>query len=137
MRLREEVISELVRRWFNRADADFGVAELLTAKVRYLSAVGFYTQQAAEKYLKAYLTEHQIEFPKTHSIKELLNLVALKDRPLAESLRSADVLSPYGADIRYPGDIPDLTLEMARAAVAEAARLRRAICASLGRPPSA
>jgi len=38
--------------------------------------VGFHAQQAAEKFIKAFLVRHQIEFPKTHDIGLLRQLVA-------------------------------------------------------------
>ena len=132
MRAREEVISELVQQWIDKAEKDFGLAEFLLAEARYLDAVGFHAQQAAEKYIKAFLTEHQIEFPKTHRIEELLALVAQTDPKLADSLLPATQLNPYGADIRYPGDIPELTLETAAQALNHAADVRAAIHHALG-----
>jgi len=55
------VINELVQQWLWKAE---------------LTAVGFYCQQAAEKFLRTFLVEHQIESPKTHVINELLALIA-------------------------------------------------------------
>jgi len=92
----------------------------------------FTLNKAAEKYIKAFLSEHQIEFPKTHRMEELLSLVARKDPKLADSLFLAAALNPYGADIRYPGDIPELTLETATQALNRAAEVRAAIHRSLG-----
>ncbi len=131
MRVREEVISELVQQWLTKAERDFGAAEELLSDGRYLDAVGFHSQQAAEKSLKAFLVEHQIEFPKTHKIAELLDLIAPVHSVLAASLRDADVLSPYGAEIRYPGDLPELTLETAATAVRLAGKVRKAVHAAL------
>ena len=131
MRVREEVISEIVQQWLAKAEADFGLASDLLSEDRYLSAVGFHSQQAAEKFLKAFLVEHQVEFPKTHKIADLLDLIAPVHSVLAASLRDADVLSPYGAEIRYPGDIPELNLETASRAVQLAAQVRQAIYAAL------
>ena len=36
--------------------------------------VCFHAEQCAEKYLKGFLTYHQLEFPKTHSIETLVGL---------------------------------------------------------------
>ena len=66
--------------------------------------VGFHAQQAAEKYLKALLTRHQIEFPKTHVIRRLLILLEPVDLAMVEALDDANWLSPFGAEIRYPGE---------------------------------
>jgi len=37
---------------------------------------------------------------------------------------TADVLTPYRFDTRYPGDLPELNLEAARAALDQAAKVR-------------
>lgn len=63
-------MSRLVRQWLAKADEDMAVAErLFKEEMPFLNAITFHAQQAAEKYLKAYLVHRQIEFPKTHSIQ--------------------------------------------------------------------
>lgn len=61
------------REWIDKADADLHVAEQMAAEaavnLRVREIVGFHCRQAAEKYLKALLTRHQIEFPKTHDLQ--------------------------------------------------------------------
>ena len=84
----------------------------------------FHAQQAAEKYLKALLTWHQIEFPKTHAIEQLLDLVKDAEPETASSLRDAVALTPYGVDIRHPGDQPEPNREEAREAVELARKVR-------------
>jgi HEPN domain-containing protein len=54
--------------------------------------------------LKALLTRHQIEFPKTHVIRRLLILLEPVDPALVGALHDANWLSAFGAEIRYPGD---------------------------------
>ena len=54
--------------------------------------------------MKALLTRHQIEFPKTHVIRRLLILLEPVDPAMVEALDDANWLSPFGAEIRYPGD---------------------------------
>ena len=76
--------------------------------------IAFHAQQAAEKLLKGFLTLYQVEFPKTHDINELLNLVSTADAIFAESLRGAHVLTKYGIDIRWPGDQPDVSADEAK-----------------------
>ena len=134
MKSPDEVMRDLVRRWLAKAEEDFGVAaRLLSEQGPYLSAIGFHSQQAAEKFLKAVLVRHQIDFPKTHDIKELLNLVATVDAILAEPLRIAVPLTPYGVDIRYPDDFPALDLDDARTAVSLAATVRESVLRHLER----
>jgi HEPN domain-containing protein len=52
-------------------------AEILaTRELDDYSTCAFHCQQAAEKYLKAYLVRQQIEFRKTHALGHLLHLAS-------------------------------------------------------------
>jgi HEPN domain-containing protein len=125
MRPPEEVRRELVHGWLAKAEADFAVAErLLPDGGAYAWAVAFHCQQAAEKFLKACLSQWQIEFPKTHDLQQLLGLATKQDATVTESLRDAATLTPYGVEARYPGDAPDVTVEEAQQAL-RVARLVR------------
>jgi HEPN domain-containing protein len=111
-----------------KAEEDFNAAKSLTTYGEsFLSTVCFHSQQAAEKYLKAFLTYHQVEFPKTHDIGELLDLIAPKDSKLSESLRDVIVLTNYGVDVRYPGDFPNVTGNDAQQAIQMAEKVRRLV----------
>jgi len=121
-----------VRQWLHNAAEDLGVAEhLLLQNAPYRNAVGFHAQQAAEKYLKTFLVEHQIEFPKTHDLGELLELVATQDAGLAAALGEVIRLTDYAVEVRYPGHAQDLTPEEAREAVRLAKKVRDAVEAAL------
>ncbi len=122
----------LVDEWLRKADEDFAVAEYLISSQRpYYGAVGFHAQQAAEKYLKAFLVHQQIEFRKTHDLDKLLDLVATAAKPSADSLRDVIVLNVYGVEIRYPADLPEMSLREAQEAVELAGRVRDAVSAGL------
>ncbi len=124
----EEVIRKIVGEWIHKADQDITSAEaLLSQDPPLLYPSCFHSQQAAEKYLKAYLTRRQVEFPKTHSIREILNLVKTADEELATELLPATALTPYGVEVRYPGDIPEPTLAQAEEAVELAKKVRGTI----------
>ena len=56
---------------------------------------------------------------------------AAKRKVLAESLQEVIALTPYGAELRYPGDRPDPTAQQACETVALAQRVRRAVCSAL------
>jgi HEPN domain-containing protein len=127
MRPPDEVKKGLIRQWQSKADDDLGVAHHLAAESVYFTAVAFHAQQAAEKYLKAFLVEHQVEFPKTHDLDELLDLVSTIDEGLSDSIRDAALLSQYGVEVRYPGDGPELTEDEARRAVILAEGVRAAV----------
>jgi HEPN domain-containing protein len=128
----DKIKEELLKQWLEKAEKDLGLAKhLLKEKTIYLEAVGFHAQQAAEKYLKAFLVQHQIEFPKTHNLGKLLDLVSRIDPDLAESLREATKLNPYSIVARYPGDSPKINEKDARKAVKLAAMVREKIIETL------
>lgn len=105
-------VESLLRQWIEKAAADLEVARRIAAdatnNLRMREIVGFHCQQAAEKYLKALLTRYQVEFPKTHDIKMLLQLVETVSGPVAGSLSAARWLTPFGVEIRYPGDTAEM-----------------------------
>ena len=128
MRPADQVRRDLIRQWITKAEEDLGAAEILILhKPSYLSAVGFHCQQAAEKFLKALLTLNQIEFPKTHDLGALLDLVSPVETSLAESLNDILLLNPYGVEIRYPGDMQAIDPEDAQNALKLAKRVRDAV----------
>ena len=125
MRPPDKIRDEFVRQWLLRAEEDLNAAKsLITYEASFLSTVCFHSQQAAEKYLKAFLTYHQVEFPKTHDIDELLDLAASVNNELSESLRDITVLTNYGVDVRYPGDFPGVTGSEAKQAIQMAEKVR-------------
>jgi len=133
MRPRDEVIRDLARQWLTKADQDLAVAaHLLSEEAPFLTAAAFHAQQAAEKYLKALLVRHQVEFPKTHDLGELLDLLATADAALAQQLRAAEGLNPYAVDTRYPGDCPEMTVQDGRQAVALATQVKEQVFLRLG-----
>jgi HEPN domain-containing protein len=107
MKRREDEIRRLVAEWLAKADLDFHTVERLCSEDPFRDIVAFHAQQAVEKYLKALLTRHQIEFPKTHELRRLLELLAEAEPQLAVSLKDIRWLEPFGVEIRYPGDRPD------------------------------
>lgn len=123
----EQAKLDLVRQWLHKAEQDFSLAAHLLSEGRYPEAVAFHSQQAAEKLLKGILVLHQIEFPKTHNLGELLDRLALAEPSRAAALRDVTGLNPYGVEHRYPGDFPELTQEEARTAFQLAEKLRATV----------
>ncbi len=57
----------VVRAWFKKAENDLINAEnTIKMDAPPTDTICFHAQQCAEKYLKGFLTFHQIGFPKTH-----------------------------------------------------------------------
>ncbi len=128
MRTPEEVIRDFVKKWLRKTEDDLRAAEILLEKLEGdYEAVGFHAQQSAEKFLKAFLVRHQIEFPKTHDITLLLNLVAKVDTTMAESLRKASALTQYGVEFRYPGDYISTSKQEAKKLLTLARKVKSAI----------
>src|SRR5712692_2125128 len=94
MKSPEEVKSEFVREWLSKANADLLASRHLLkeeSKLAFVSA--FHAQQAVEKALKALLVWHQIEFPKTHDIRQLLDLLTSPEPELSKELDEASSLT--------------------------------------------
>jgi HEPN domain-containing protein len=132
MRPPEEVRKELVCQWLLKADEDMRASETLASvEPPFPYPACFHAQQAAEKYLKALLTWRQIEFPKTHDIEELLRLIESAHPRVASALAESDQLTPYGVEIRYPGDAPQPDLDEAARAIELAHSVRDTVMAQL------
>ncbi len=122
----------LTKRWLNKAAEDFWVMrrEFRNTEDPAYNAICFHAQQCVEKLLKGFLQENDIHFPKTHDIRDLINL-ALPIRPEWEKLIApAEVLTRYAIDSRYPDD--EAYREDAEEAVAVCEKLRRIILDSFG-----
>ena len=128
----EDALRRLVREWVKKADVDFDVAgRLLEEGARFREVIAFHAQQAVEKHLKALLVRHQVEFPKTHDIEELLNLLRRVRPEIADSLQEARWLTPFGVEVRYPGDFPDMLPGEERKAFELARHVKETVMAEL------
>lgn len=108
---KKKIIHAITQQWLKIAERDLLSAKQgLEAEIVITDIVCFHCQQAVEKFLKAFLVKHQIEFPKTHSIIALLNLCANVDKSFKDELLFADVLTDYAVEIRYPDDWYEPTL---------------------------
>jgi HEPN domain-containing protein len=65
-------------------------------------AICFHSQQAVEKYLKAYLVFRGTDFNKTHNLEYLLEICTEKDSNFA--IIDVGDLSFYAVEARYPDD---------------------------------
>jgi len=95
-------------------------------------AICFHAQQGAEKYLKAWLEEHNIAFPRIHDLIALLNLsggLIPELDPLKPRLAH---LSVFGITSRYPGVKADR--QAAEEAMTTAEDVRTIVRAKLGLP---
>ena len=107
---------EITSEWVLKAEDDYRSAEILLYEIEtpVIDTACFHCQQCAEKYLKAYLTEHEIDFPRHHDLIRLLGLCLGLDKSFETIRDHLRRLELYGVVIRYPGlTVP---LEMAHEA---------------------
>ena len=123
----ERDLRHVVRQWIEKADLDFDTVVHLAAEERFRNVVAFHAQQAAEKYIKATLTRHGIEFPKTHVITRLLILLSPVEPVLAAELDESGWLGQFGVSLRYPDDYPDILPGDEERAVALVRLVREAV----------
>jgi len=102
---------DYIRDWLAKADNDLKSVEheLGLEEGEVLRDIAcFHCQQAAEKYLKAFLIFHQVEFPKTHNVEYLLEECAKIDAVF--SCIDVKELTSFAVDVRYGDEfyMPDM-----------------------------
>jgi len=123
-----------ISEWVQKAEEDYHTAVTMVRKRKHKAPdnVCFCSQQCIEKYLKAFLIQHRISFPKTHALRELLDLVVRVDASLESIREDVTTLQPYAVDVRYPGF--SATIQEAKEAVQLMKRLRALLRPKLGLP---
>jgi HEPN domain-containing protein len=92
-----------VMEWLQIADDDLDSAVLLNGAVRkHNEIICYLCAQAAEKYLKAYLTYQDIIPEKTHNLTFLNKLCIEKDNEFQNISSLCNILNRFANDIRYP-----------------------------------
>ena len=111
------------KRWLAYARSDLDAAHaLLRDPEHYPRQVCFLAQQAAEKVLKAVLVLLEVEFPFTHDLDRLRDLIPEGWRVKSEYPDLAD-LAIWAIEARYPGDMPQVVEADAREALQTAEAL--------------
>lgn len=112
--------------WIAKAESDLANAALCIANRTALDTACFHAQQAAEKYLKAYLTAQDMPFPLVHNLEKLVELCANRDPAFAALLTLAEELTPYAVELRYDSEFWP-TQETAASAEAAARAIRELV----------
>ena len=96
---------EYIRNWLFRANEDIAVINNLinTGVENYTSTICFHAQQASEKFLKAYLVNHDVDFPRTHDLDFLLLECQKLNKESFNDINLKD-LTEFGVSVRYPDD---------------------------------
>lgn len=113
--------------WLDFADEDLGFATtgLNDQQTHFFPQICFHFQQAAEKYLKAYIIARRLEFKKIHELPTLLQTCERDNSDFRILKRDCDFLTEFYFEARYPADLPpsNITREMAERAKESAQRI--------------
>ncbi len=83
------------------AEDEFCMEQLLRNPKTPIGGIGFYAQQIVEKCLKAVLASRGVRYPHTHKLDELTELLRAQGLRVPDYIKSAEVLTPFGAEFRY------------------------------------
>jgi HEPN domain-containing protein len=95
-------LPEIAREWLEKAEEDYGFACVSIEETNYFAQVCFHFQQAAEKYLKAFIVANKLEFRAVHNLLELLDICVQKEQGIEQLQDACHFLNPFYIDTRYP-----------------------------------
>lgn len=87
--------------WLRYAKSDLELARIEKPEGVLLENLCFHAQQAAEKTLKAVLIFLEIDFPRTHNIRTLLDLLP-EGVDVPQEVEESAILTDYAVESRYP-----------------------------------
>jgi HEPN domain-containing protein len=97
---------ELVRTLLHKAGQDEAVLRALLPDQTFdKSTLGFHAQQAVEKMLKALLCHLGVDYPRTHRLEALAELLEAHGETVPVSTQDLGRLTPFGTVFRYD-DLP-------------------------------
>lgn len=93
---------KLAEKFLRKADQDMTVLKKWRKDPDIAEEIlGFHAQQAAEKMLKAVLAYKGIEFPPTHRLTDLIDLIKEHSIILPDKLEDVRFLTPFAVEFRY------------------------------------
>ncbi|MFH1258960.1 MAG: HEPN domain-containing protein [Elusimicrobiota bacterium] len=93
---------DIFKEWIQKADEDFEFAVASLECGAYYAQICFHFQQAAEKYLKAFIIANQLNFRPVHNLLELLLICGKKEPKIKEIEENCQYLNAFYIDTRYP-----------------------------------
>jgi HEPN domain-containing protein len=110
--------------WFDKAEQDRSAARrLFTPGCLERAIIAFHCQQAAEKYLKAFLVSRSVAPERTHDLSRIRSACSGIDPAFEELAADVDPLTLFAVATRYPGP-PEPTHQEVAAALLVVERLR-------------
>lgn len=109
---------KLALEWIQNADEDWQFAEVGFAETNFYSKVCFHCQQAAEKYLKGYLTSRGVKPEPIHDLVKLLKQASRVNKDFNQFAGIVVLLNRYAVTARYPEEWPSsISREDAKTAI--------------------
>jgi len=96
------MLPKVAKEWVEKAEEDYGFACASIEYTDYFAQVCFHFQQAAEKYLKAFIVAKKLDFRPVHNLLELLAICRHADPDIKELDEACRFLNPFYIDTRYP-----------------------------------
>lgn len=101
------VDNKIIKEWLFEADEDFAFGLVsLEEHDKFFSRICFLFQQAAEKYLKAFIIARELGLKKIHNLRILLDICKKKDKEFEKLKEECLILNPFYIDTRYPAFWP-------------------------------
>jgi HEPN domain-containing protein len=108
--------------WLQRAYSNLRLAKKSRDGNVMLEDLCFNAQQTAEKALKAVCLFRRLDFPKTHSLIRLMDILEAQGTTIPDHVKSADILTQYAVQTRYPSPFEEISRKEYREAVVLATR---------------
>ena len=119
------------RQWLRYAREDLAAAEAMSMEQTVPARIiCWLAQQAAEKAIKSALVFLAIDFPKTHDLDALRNLLP-GGWDLTRTSEDLAELTEWSVEARYPGDWPEATGADALRALAKAKAVLQSVTDNL------
>ncbi len=125
----------VVMEWLYKADQDFGFAKhgLFSFPKGYYDQFCFFFQQAAEKYLKAYIVKYDLAFGKMHDLVKLLTICAKYNGSLTILEDDCKYLNAFYVETRYADEVFAIhTKDQAEQACVHAEKIQKYIRKEMG-----
>jgi HEPN domain-containing protein len=128
-----DIVAQEAGRWLRFSAEDLDVAHRLLADLQSVPRyICWHSQQAAEKALKAALVLEEIDYPFTHDLNALCNLLP-DSWPLPADHSELAELTEWAVEARYPGEWPEAIESDAIRAESQARTVRDAVVAEFRR----
>jgi len=122
MKENKKEIIEITKEWIEDAEEDLKIAKLLVNVSPTKSAV--FSQQVAEKILKAFLAFHNVKIPKTHIIEKLIKECMKLEKDF-ENLLEIEIISLSDYYLKkYPPKRRIISIKEAQKAIEIAEKLK-------------